>query len=147
VQNVFATNQLFVDRKKIVTLQSKDCEVRLRLGIKNKQVCFILLSTCTNFAFEELITIAEMSNTVSLEQSTMRAVVSLFGNEEALKKLRSLAKSLKKAAKKDDSNVMTAADKKRILADIKQGLIEVEMAKRGEIRLQTWEEVKHELCH
>jgi len=75
----------------------------------------------------------------------MRAVVSLFGNEEALKKLRSLAKSLKKAAKKDDSNVMTAADKKRILADIKQGLIEVEMVKRGEIQARSMEELLQEL--
>jgi len=33
-----------------VILQSKRCEVRLHLGIKNKQVCFILLSVCTNFA-------------------------------------------------------------------------------------------------
>jgi len=88
-----------------------------------------------------------MSNTLSLEQSAARAVASLYGDEIALKQILSLVKKIKKEKKKNDSNVMTAADKKRILADIKQGLIEVEMAKKGEIQLQTWEEVKYELHH
>jgi len=35
-----------------LTLQQRDSEVRLHLGIKSKQVCFILLSVCTNFATE-----------------------------------------------------------------------------------------------
>lgn len=88
-----------------------------------------------------------MSNTLSLEQSAVREISSLFGNESALKKIISFAKQLKKAAKTDDSNIMTAADKKRILADIKQGLIELKMANEGKIQLKSWEEVKYELHH
>lgn len=82
---------------------------------------------------------------MTLEQSTVREISSLFGNERALKQILSLAKKLKKEAKKDDSNVMTAADKKRILADIKQGLIEVEMEKRGQIKSRPITELLYEL--
>lgn len=86
-----------------------------------------------------------MSNALSLEQSTIRAVVSLFGNKSALEQILSLSKKLKKEAKKDDSDIMTAADKKRILADIKQGLREVRMEKSGQVKSRPIEELLYEL--
>lgn len=86
-----------------------------------------------------------MSNTLSLEQSAIREISSFFGNESALKQILSFTKKLKKEAKKDDSNVMTAADKKRILADIKEGLIEVELEKKGQIKSRPIAELLYEL--
>lgn len=86
-----------------------------------------------------------MNGTMTLEQSAIRTNPSLSGNERALRPSRPLSRKLKREAKQDDSNVMTAADKKRILADIKEALIELKMANEGKIQLQTWEEVKHEL--
>lgn len=86
-----------------------------------------------------------MSNTLSLEQSAIREISSLFGNENALKQILSFTKKLKKEAKKDDSNVMTATDKKRILADIKEGLIDIEMEKKGQIKSRPITELLYEL--
>lgn len=89
-----------------------------------------------------------MNGTLTLEQSAVREVSSLFGNESALKRLISFAKSLKKESRKAEAvndNVMTEKDKKEILADIKEALIEVKMAHNGKIKLNTWEEFMHEL--
>jgi len=42
-----------VETKKTSNFAIKNCEVRLRLGIKSKQVCFILRSVCANFALKD----------------------------------------------------------------------------------------------
>lgn len=85
---------------------------------------------------------------MTLEKSAVREVTSLFGNESALRRIISLSKKIKKESRKAaavDDNVMTAEDKNQILAEIKQGLIEVKMAKEGKIKLETWKEFKDEL--
>jgi len=89
-----------------------------------------------------------MNGTMTLEQSAIREVSSLFGNDSALKKIISFTKRIKKenkAAVADDSNVMTPEDKKEILADIKEALVELKMAKEGKVKLKTWEEFMREL--
>lgn len=91
-----------------------------------------------------------MDSTIKLQQSLIKEVATLFGDETAMKKLMSFTKKLKREAKQkacDDDNVMTEKDKQEILEEIRQGLIEVKMAKEGKIKLQTWEDFKHELHH
>lgn len=89
-----------------------------------------------------------MNGTLTLEQSAVREVSSLFGNESALKRLISFAKSLKKESRKAEAvndNVMTEKDKKEILADIKEALIEVKMVEQGKIKSRPISELINEL--
>jgi len=89
-----------------------------------------------------------MNGTMTLEQSAIREVSSLFGNDSALKKIISFTKRIKKenkAAVVDDDNIMTPEDKREILAEIKEGLKEVKMAREGKIVLDSWEDFKREL--
>lgn len=89
-----------------------------------------------------------MNGTMTLEQSAVREVSSLFGNDSALRKIISFTKRIKKegkAATADDSNVMTPKDKQEILYSIKEGLEEVKMAREGRITLDSWEDFKNEL--
>lgn len=85
---------------------------------------------------------------MSLEQSAIREVSSLFGDDGALKRIISFTKSLKRESRKADANcdnVMTPEDKREILYSIKEGLEEVKMAREGEVKLDSWEDFKHEL--
>lgn len=89
-----------------------------------------------------------LNSTLTLEEYAVQEVRSLNGNESSLKKIISLVKKLKKngtkAAPADDS-VMTPEDKKQILAEIKDGLIEAEMVKRGMIESRPISELINEL--
>lgn len=89
-----------------------------------------------------------MNGTLTLEQSAIREVSSLFGNDSALKKLISFTKKLRKESREavaDESDVMTEADKKQILAEIKEGLIEVKMVEQGKRKSRPIMELINEL--
>lgn len=89
-----------------------------------------------------------MDNSTALQQSVIKEVASLFGNDEAMKKLLSLARKLKRDSKanaNEASEELTAAEKKEVMDDIRDGLCEIKMAKEGKTELQTWESFKHEL--
>lgn len=89
-----------------------------------------------------------MNNTLSLEQSVIKEVASLFGDTDALKQMRSLAKKLKKEKKTKVSAQVAESEfisKEDIMDDLREGLQEVKLANKGKINLQTWEDFKHEL--
>lgn len=86
-----------------------------------------------------------MNGTMSLEQSAIREVSSLFGDEGALRRVISFAKRLKRDSRKAADNVMTPEDKREILADIKQGLFELKMVKQGKLESHPVNELINEL--
>lgn len=86
-----------------------------------------------------------MSGTISLQQSMMREVISLFGDEEAMKKVINSVRKIKKECVATEE--LTSKEKKAVLSDIREGLKEVELAKQGKLELQGWEDFKNELCH
>lgn len=82
-------------------------------------------------------------DTIHLQQSVLHDVTSLLGDTEALKKLQKMLQRLKK--EKAGAEEMTGKEKAEILGDIRDGLREVELARRGKIKLQTVEEFLDEL--
>lgn len=100
--------------------------------------------------FVAVITIIpiNMSNIIGLQQATIQEVSMLFNNEKALRKVFSYTRKLREKAAKEEtekSEELTAKEKKEVLNDIREALIEVKLAKEGKIKLSTWEEFKHEL--
>lgn len=86
-----------------------------------------------------------MGGTVSLQQSMMREVISLFGNEEAMRKVITSVRKIKKES--NASEELSQKEKRAILADIKEGLKEAKMAEQGKLELREWEAFKRELHH
>lgn len=87
-----------------------------------------------------------MDGTMSLEQSAIREVSSLFGDEGALRRVISFTKRLKRDSRKAAADsVMTPEDKREILADIKQGLFELKMVKQGKLESHPVNELINEL--
>ena len=82
-----------------------------------------------------------MGKSISLQQSVMQDVVSLMNDNGAMKKLQAFLKELKK--EKDEE--LTKAEKEEILDDLRDAFRELKMVKEGKMKLQTWEEFKHEL--
>lgn len=91
-----------------------------------------------------------MNSTISLEQSVIKEVATLFGDKEALKQVLSLAKRLKKAKK---AQALEAEDteefisKEEILSDLREAFRELKHSQSTNTSLQTWEEFRHELHH
>ena len=85
-----------------------------------------------------------MNSTISLEQSVIKEVATLFGNEDALRQVLALAKKLKRV-RKESATETECAGKAEIMDDLREGLREVRLAQKGKRNLQTWEEFKHEL--
>lgn len=86
-----------------------------------------------------------MSGSISLQQSVLKEIASLLDNDDALKKVLALARKLKRESKKEETDEFTEADKKEILDDLREAFKELKLAKEGKVKLQTWEEFKHEL--
>lgn len=82
-----------------------------------------------------------MSKTISLQQSVMQDVVSLMNDNAAMKKLQTFLKELKKEKKKEADTI----SKEEVLDDLREAFKEVKLAREGNVKLQTWEEFKHEL--
>lgn len=82
-----------------------------------------------------------MSKTISLQQSVMQDVVSLMGDNSAMKKLQAFLKDLKKERLEE----LSASEKKEVMDDLREAFKELKLVKEGKAELQTWEEFKHEL--
>lgn len=87
-----------------------------------------------------------MNNTMRLEQSVIMDVVSLMGNDSAMKRLRSVLDELTgKNGGKTETKEMTEDDKAEILNDIKEGLREMRMVKQGKLKSRPIKELINEL--
>lgn len=83
-------------------------------------------------------------STISLQQNVIKEVASLFDNEEAMRKVLSFVRKMKRDSKAK-SEELTPAEKKEVLDDLRDAFRELEQEKEGKVRLNTWEEFKHEL--
>lgn len=89
-----------------------------------------------------------MDKSIHLQQSVIKEVAALFGNDEAMRKVLSLAKKLRKESHGGNScNVeeLTEEERKEVLGDIRDGLAELRLEKEGKVRLDTWEDFRNEL--
>ncbi|KGI61386.1 hypothetical protein HMPREF3034_01830 [Prevotella sp. DNF00663] len=68
-----------------------------------------------------------MDKSLELQQSILHDVASLFGNTDALNKLHKYLNKLKREEKQE----MSKAEKKEILDDIRDGLREMKLVKKG----------------
>ena len=82
---------------------------------------------------------------LQLQQDVLQDVASIIGNNDLLKKLHKYLQKLKKEETTEESDVMTEADKREILADIKEGLREVLYVEPGKQKSRPVEELLHEL--
>lgn len=76
-----------------------------------------------------------MSNTISLEQSVIKEVASLFGDSDALKQVLSFARKLKKEKKAKETVLAEESDcisKEEILDDLREAFIELRKVERGQ---------------
>lgn len=82
-----------------------------------------------------------MDKSIALQQSVMEDVVSLMGDNEAMKKLQKYLRKLISENKKE----MSKSEKAEVLDDIRQGLIEVRLVKKGKLNSRPVEELLNEL--
>lgn len=82
-----------------------------------------------------------MDKSIALQQSVMQDVVSLMGDNEAMKKLQKYLRKLISENKKE----MSKSEKAEVLDDIRQGLIEVRLVKKGKLNSRPVEELLNEL--
>lgn len=85
-----------------------------------------------------------MSNSVTLQQAVIKGVASLFGNDDALKKLLTMAKKLKKESR-NATEELTAKEKEEVLDDIKESLKELRLVKQGKQQSRPVAELINEL--
>ena len=82
-----------------------------------------------------------MDKTLSLQQSVMQDVVSLMGDNVAMRKLQAFLKTLKK----ERAEELDTISKEEVMDDLREAFKELKMVKEGKLKLKTWEEFKHEL--
>lgn len=85
-----------------------------------------------------------MSNSVTLQQAVIKGVASLFGNDDALKKLLTMAKKLKKESR-NATEELTAKEKEEVLDDIRESLKELRLVKQGKQQSRPVAELINEL--
>ncbi len=85
-----------------------------------------------------------MSNSVTLQQAVIKGVASLFGNDDALKKLLTMAKKLKKESR-NATEELTAKEKEEVLDDIRESLKELSLVKQGKQQSRPVAELINEL--
>ena len=83
-------------------------------------------------------------STISLQQSAIKEVASLFDNEEALRKVLTFVRKVKRTGKAE-SQELTPAEKKEVMDDLREAFRELKLVKEGKLELSTWEDFKHEL--
>ena len=84
------------------------------------------------------------SNSVTLQQAVIKGVASLFGNDDALKKLLTMAKKLKKESR-NATEELTAKEKEEVLDDIRESLKELRLVKQGKQQSRPVAELINEL--
>lgn len=82
-----------------------------------------------------------MDKIITLQQSVMRDVVSQMDDDDAMKRLKKYFGKLINEKNEEMSNT----EKKEILYDIRQGLIEVKLVKEGKLKSRLVEELLNEL--
>ncbi len=82
-----------------------------------------------------------MDKSIALQQSVMQDVVSLMGDNEAMKKLQKYLRKLISENKKE----MSKSEKAEVLDDIRQGLIEVRDARKTGVKLQQAKDFLYEI--
>lgn len=81
-----------------------------------------------------------MSKTISLQQSVMKDVVSLMNDTDAMMKLKSFIKDLKKEKHKE----LSKAEKQEVLDDLREALKELKEVKEGKKESRPVEELLYE---
>lgn len=82
-----------------------------------------------------------MSKTISLQQSVMKDVVSLMNDTDAMMKLKSFIKDLKKERHKE----LSKAEKQEVLNDLREAFKELKDVKEGKKESRPVEELLYEL--
>ncbi len=82
-----------------------------------------------------------MSKTISLQQSVMKDVVSLMNDTDAMMKLKSFIKDLKKERHKE----LSKAEKQEVLDDLREAFKELKDVKEGKKESRPVEELLYEL--
>ena len=82
-----------------------------------------------------------MSKTISLQQSVMKDVVSLMNDTDAMMKLKSFIKDLKKERHKE----LSKAEKQEVLDDLREAFKELKEVKEGKKESRPVEELLYEL--
>lgn len=82
-----------------------------------------------------------MSKTISLQQSVMQDVVSLMGDNSAMKKLQAFLKDLKKERREE----LSASEKKEVMDDLREAFKELKLVKEGKKESRPVEELLYEL--
>lgn len=82
-----------------------------------------------------------MDETLSLQQSVMQDVVSLMGDNDAMRKLQTFLKKLKR----EQAEELSKAEKKGIMDDLREAFKELKAVKEGKMKSKTLEESIHEL--
>ena len=83
-------------------------------------------------------------STISLQQNVIKEVASLFDNEEAMRKVLSFVKKVKKAAKAQTEE-LTPSEKEEVMGDLRESLIELKMVKEGKLQSRPVEDLFNEL--
>ncbi len=83
-------------------------------------------------------------STISLQQNVIKEVASLFDNEEAMRKVLSFVKKVKKAAKAQTEE-LTPSEKEEVMGDLRESLMELKMVKEGKLQSRPVEELFNEL--
>ena len=81
-----------------------------------------------------------MSKTISLQQSVMKDVVSLMNDTDAMMKLKSFIKDLKKERHKE----LSKAEKQEVLDDLREAFKELKDVKEGKKESRPVEELLYE---
>lgn len=82
-----------------------------------------------------------MSKTISLQQSVMKDVVSLMNDTDAMMKLKSFIKDLKKERHKE----LSKAEKQEVLNDLREAFKELKDVKEGKVELQSARDFLYEV--
>lgn len=83
-------------------------------------------------------------STISLQQNVIKEVASLFDNEEAMRKVLSFVRKMKRDSKAK-SEELTPAEKKEVLDDLRDAFRELKLVKEGKLQSRPVEELFHEL--
>ena len=74
-----------------------------------------------------------MDKTLSLQQSVMQDVVSLMGDNVAMRKLQAFLKTLKK----ERAEELDTISKEEVMDDLREAFKELKMVKEGKLKLKT----------
>lgn len=119
-------------------------------SVLQKEETILMSATCSHgkniyFCTVKTKNLNIMSGAISLQQSMMREIISLFGDEEAMRKVITSVRKIKR--ERVATEELTPKEKAEVLSGIREGLKEVKLAKQGKLELQEWEGFKHELRH